>query len=168
MVACKFRSVAPTAYAQEPYVPGEPRHWELGQVRKAVCEHTCIWIPCGVMRLHCYSWGKYVFSAFILPCVWLSPQHVRLVIRRRQEKAEKGGSEKEIIFQRHLYAVVLHVAGSAGGVMIVWACFSWAELQELLPSRGQQHTSQAFLKYFQSMSTLGQSPHSNYTNFCVH
>lgn len=49
MVACKFRSVAPTAYAQEPYVPGEPRHWELGQVRKAVCEHTCNWIPCGVV-----------------------------------------------------------------------------------------------------------------------
>lgn len=48
----------------------------------------------------------------------MSPQHIRLVIRRRQEKAEKGGSEKEIRFQRHLYAVVLHGAGSAGGVMI--------------------------------------------------
>jgi len=26
VVACKFRSVAPTAHAQEPYVPGQPGH----------------------------------------------------------------------------------------------------------------------------------------------
>lgn len=39
MSACKFRSVAPPAYPQEPHVPGQPRHRELGQVRKAKYEN---------------------------------------------------------------------------------------------------------------------------------
>lgn len=79
-VARQFRPVAPAAYAQEPHVPGQPRHGELGQVRRAVPQLSCD--PFEATRLSCYLQGNLFCYTYKRA---LSTPEIRVFTRRGQK-----------------------------------------------------------------------------------
>ncbi|KAK2539012.1 Atg14 [Columba guinea] len=55
--ARQFRPVAPVAYTQEPHVPGQPRHGELGQISRlrVACISYCFQIDIILPSFNCYA-----------------------------------------------------------------------------------------------------------------
>lgn len=181
MSACKFRSVAPPAYPQEPHVPGQPRHRELGQVRKAKYE---IWNWC-LCLVTCEGNS-------LLLCLYISPQHRNQGrSRRRKNWTEKGAPEEGIKFtdvcllcsclwQAQLEALQLmmdslplqpgagapSLQGTAAqmpgsfAMLQVWPCPRLAKCKYLRASRNtnpERIPGKPFPECFQSMNCLDQS-----------
>lgn len=108
MSACKFRSAAPPAYPQEPHVPGQPRHRELGQVRKAKYGLCCGRIPLE------YAFALLLVRGILFCCASRSvlSTEIRVVPGGGKTGQEKGLLSRELNFTD---VCLLPVAGSAGG-----------------------------------------------------
>lgn len=104
MSACQFRSVAPPAYPQEPHVPGQPRHRELGQVRKSKYE----------LSFGIYAFALLLVREILFCCASRSvfSTEIRVVPGGGKTGQKNGLLSRELNFTG---VCLLPVAGSAGG-----------------------------------------------------